>query len=327
MAEAPEAAQAGLGEELRALALISLGSTELWAARFEEAGRHLDRGVALARRIGRPFLEFTGLAYAAAIEVFRSFALAAERGRQAAELAERHGWTDEPAAGLASAITARVLIWQGRPEEAEPWIQRAERTLRAEADPAGALAIRLTRGLLELARGRDADALAAFQAADQLSGRFAEPNLMVLPNRSFLVHALVRLGETDRAGQALAALAGQDRDNGQMRISLAALRLAQDNPHEAIAALAPVLDGSASVPGPGWLAQAFLLEAIARDAVGDPSAAGRPGARARPGRTQRRTVVVRAAPGARPAGAARPAAHRARRPDRRHNQPARRAQA
>ena len=72
MAEAPEAAQPGLGEELRALALISLGSTEFWAARFEEAERHLDQGVALARRIGRPFLEFTGLVYAAAIERFRS---------------------------------------------------------------------------------------------------------------------------------------------------------------------------------------------------------------------------------------------------------------
>ena len=53
------------------------------------------------------------------------------------------------------------------------------------------------------------------------------------------------------------------------------LRLAQDNPHAAIAALAPVLDGSAPIPWPGWLVQPFLLEAIARDALGDPAAAGR----------------------------------------------------
>src|SRR6516162_7230784 len=91
MAEAPEAAQPGLGDELRALALISLGSTEFWAARFAEAERHLEQGVALARRIGRPFLEFTGLVYAAS-ELFRSAALAAEHSRQAVELAERHGW-------------------------------------------------------------------------------------------------------------------------------------------------------------------------------------------------------------------------------------------
>jgi len=146
LAEAPEAAQAGLGEELRALPLVSLGSIEYSAARFEEAERHLEHGVALARRIGRPYLEFTGLAYQAAIAFYRSFALAVERGRQAAELAERHGWTGEPAAGLASVGVARVLIWQGRLEEAEPWVRRAEHTLRAEAEPAAGLIIRAHRG-------------------------------------------------------------------------------------------------------------------------------------------------------------------------------------
>jgi LuxR family transcriptional regulator, maltose regulon positive regulatory protein len=203
----------------------------------------------------------------------RCFALAAERGRQAAELAGRHGWADEPAAGLASLTAGCGLTWPGRLAEAEPWIQRAERTLRAEAEPAAGLLIRMTRGLLELARGRDADALAAFQAADQLAGRLAEPNLRVHGNRQFLVHALVRLGETDRAEQVLAALGDQDRDNGYMRIGLAVLRLAQDERHEAIAALAPVLDGSVPVPVQTRLFQAFLLEAIARDALGDPPAA------------------------------------------------------
>jgi LuxR family transcriptional regulator, maltose regulon positive regulatory protein len=273
-ADAPEAAQPGLGEDLRALALISLGSAEFWAARLEEAQRHLEQGVALARRIGRPFLEFTGLAYTAS-ELFRSAALAAEHSRQAAELAEQHGWTDEPAAVVASLNVARLLVRQGRLEEAEPWIQRAERTVRAEAEPAVGLAIHSQRGLLELARGQDADALAAFQTADRLAGRLAEPSLMVVPNRSFLVQTLVRLGETERAEQALTALGGQDRDGGAMRTGLAVLRLARDNPHAAIAALAPVLDGSAPVPWPGWMAQALLLEAIARDAVGDEGAAGR----------------------------------------------------
>ena len=136
-AEAQEAAQGGLGEELRALALISLGSTELLVARFEEAERYLEQSVALARRIGRPYLEFSGLVYAAAIAYYRSFALALERGRQAAELAERHGWPDAAAAGLASLTVGGVLTWQGRLEEAEPWVQRAERGLRAEAEPAG----------------------------------------------------------------------------------------------------------------------------------------------------------------------------------------------
>jgi len=274
MAEAPEMAQAGLGEELRALALISLGSTQLGVARLEEAERYLEQGIALAHRIGRPYLELTGLANQAAIEYFRSFALAMEHSMPAAELAERHGWTDEPAAGIASLNVAGVLTWQGRLEEAEPWMQRAEHTVGAEADPATGLSIRSVRGLLELARGRDSDALAAFQAADRLTGRLAGPSLIVARTRSCLVQTLVRLGETEHAEQVLAEMSDQDRDSAAMRMSLATLRLAQDNPHAATAALAPVLDGSA-VSWPAWLAQAFLLEAITRDALGDPAAAGR----------------------------------------------------
>jgi LuxR family transcriptional regulator, maltose regulon positive regulatory protein len=274
MAEGEDAAQPALGEELRALALISLGSAEYWAA-GEDTRRYLEGGLTLARRIGRPYLEFTGLAQQAAVVLYESFTRSAEHARAAVELARRHGWTGEPAFGFASGVLGAVLFWRGQLDEARVWIERAERAHRAEAEPVEGLAIRTMRGLLDLARGQDADALAAFQAADQLAGRLAEPGLVVLPNRSYLVQTLVRLGETERAEQALAALADQDRDDAAMRISLATLRLAQDNPHAAIAALAPVLDGSAPLPWPAWLTQPFLLEAIARDALGDPGAAGR----------------------------------------------------
>ena len=206
MAEAPDAAQPRVGEELRALALISLGSTEFWAA-GEDPERHLEMGVALARRIGRPFLEFTGLAYQAAAAIYQSFIRAAEHGRQAVELAQRHGWADEPAAGLAYVILGAMLAWQMRPGEAEPWFQRAERVLRAEAEPAAVLGMHYARGVFELARGRDAVALAAFQAAERLGGRLTAPHMLLTPARALLVHTLVRLGEIERAEQALAGLA------------------------------------------------------------------------------------------------------------------------
>jgi LuxR family transcriptional regulator, maltose regulon positive regulatory protein len=60
-----------------------------------------------------------------------------------------------------------------------------------------------------------------------------------------------------------------------MRIATAELRLAQGQPEMAAAALAPVLDGSARVTAFSFRVQSFLLEAIARDALGDPGAAGR----------------------------------------------------
>jgi len=275
-AEAAKAVQSGLGEELRGLALISLGITEFWTARLDDAERHLEQGVALARRIGRPFLEFSGLAYLAAVAVVRSpYAWAAERSRQAVELARQHGWTDEPAAGLAYVVLASGLAWQGRLEEAEAWVQRAERTGRPEAEPAAAMGVRYVRALLELVRGRDQAVLGIFRSAERLAGRLAAPQYLLARTRALLVHALVRMGDTERAGQALTGLGEQDRDCGEIRIAQAALRLAQDDPHAAAAALGPVLDGSAPVPRWTWLAHAFMLEAITRDALGDPGAARR----------------------------------------------------
>ena len=274
-AEAPEAAQPGLGEELRALALVSLGSAEYGAARLEDAAAHLEQAVALARRVGRPYLEFTGLAYQAQVELERSFARAAERGRQAVELAERHGWTDEPAAGRAYMALAAALTVQGRPDEAERWVQRAERTVRAEAEPAAGAGIHYIRGVFELASGHHQESLAAFRAAERLAGRLAAPHYLLTRTRALQLHALVRLGDTGRAGQALAGLRDEDRDRGEIRVAEAALRLAQDDPRAAAAALAPVLDGSAPPVWPRWLVSAFVLEAITRDALGDRAAAWR----------------------------------------------------
>jgi LuxR family maltose regulon positive regulatory protein len=88
------------------------------------------------------------------------------------------------------------------------------------------------------------------------------------------LHALVRLGEIGRAEQDIAEISEQGRASGEIGMAVAALRIAQDDPYAATVALAPVLSGAAPVPPTTWLAHACLLEAIARDALGDPAAAG-----------------------------------------------------
>jgi LuxR family transcriptional regulator, maltose regulon positive regulatory protein len=275
LAEAREAADPIPCEELRALALISVGIVEYWAKRLDEAERQLEQGFALAREIGRPFLEFMALAHQAAVATHWSFELAAERSRQTVELARRHGWNVVPPVGIAYLVLEGVLAWQGRPEEAEPWARRAERTVRAEADPAAAVAVRYLGGLLELVRGQDADALAALQTAERLAGRVTNPHPLARPARLWLIRALVRLGETEGAEQVIAGLGEHERDQGEVCIVLAVLRLGQGDPHAALAAIAPVLAGTAPVGWQASLVEAFLLEAIARDALGDEDAAGR----------------------------------------------------
>jgi LuxR family transcriptional regulator, maltose regulon positive regulatory protein len=269
-AEDAEGGWPGSGDDLRALALVEIGNGETWAGPLDQAESHLEQGLALARRIGRPYLEFMALAYRAEIELMRRFPRAEELSRQAIALAERHGWMDDRFAGFGSMTLGSALAWQGRLAEAEPWVQRAERIHRAEANPAAAMGSLYVRGQFELGRGRVAAALAAFQTAQRLAG----PHPLGRPLRAWLLHAMVRPSDREQAEQILAGLRERDRDRGEIRIATAVLRLAQDDPKAASAALVPVLDGAIRVGWRSWLAEAFLLEAIARDAVDDPAAAG-----------------------------------------------------
>jgi LuxR family transcriptional regulator, maltose regulon positive regulatory protein len=274
-AEAADAAPrvTAVGDDLRALTLVSLGAAELWSLRPEEAERHLELAVALARRIGRPFLEASALAHSGWAASFRSFALAVERTTEATELAQRQGWTEEPAVAVAYLALGAIRVWQMRLEEAAPLLDQAERALRPEVQPAAGLLLGQARGMLALAHGRNAEALAAFEAVESLAGLLAPDHPAAALMRAHLLQVLVWLGKIGRVERALAE-PGEHRERGEMGVVVASLRLAQDDPRAAIAALAPVLDGSDPVTGCGWAIQAFLLDAIACDALGDQAAAG-----------------------------------------------------
>jgi LuxR family transcriptional regulator, maltose regulon positive regulatory protein len=275
-AEAADPARLGLGGDLRALALIDLGIAELWTARFDEADRHLEQGIALAHRIGRPFLEVTGLAHWAQLVSWRSFPRGAERSMQAIELARRHGWTEEPVAGVAYLALGMAMVSLGRLEEGERSLEHAERTLRTEVEPAAGMRLLYARGLLEFVSGRHDAALGAFRTAERLAKVLVTEHTLAMRLRSHVLQTLVRVGETQRVEQALAGMGGLERDSGEMRNAIAVLRLAQDDPQAATVALAPVIDGSVSLMNAHlWIVQAWLLEAIARDALGDDGAARR----------------------------------------------------
>jgi LuxR family maltose regulon positive regulatory protein len=262
-----------VGEDLRAVTLTRQGTAEVWSLRAEEAERHLELAVALARRLGLPFVEVSALAHSAWAASSRSFALTSERGTEATELAERHGWGAEPAVAAAYLAVGVTRVWQLRLEEAEPLLDQAERALRPEVQPAVGLLLRQARGMLALARGREAEALAAFEVPGPLEGLLVPGHPAPVVLRTHRLQVLIRLGETDRAAQALSELGDQQGGGGEIRVATAALRLAQGNPKAAGAALVPVLDRSVPVTSSGWLIQAFLLAAISGEALGDPAAA------------------------------------------------------
>jgi LuxR family transcriptional regulator, maltose regulon positive regulatory protein len=272
LAGTADAGQPGRGEDARAMALVSLGTAELMSQRLAEADRHLDRGVALAHRIGRPFIEVTGLAQWASAATYGSLAVAVERGCKAIEVAERHGWTQHQALSAAYTVLANVTIWQGQVGEAERWLRGAERVLRAEAEPVNDVMLHYVRGVLELVHGRYGDALGALRAADRHAESLVTPHPLARQVRALLLLTLLRLGDISSAEQSLASADASQRGTGEMRAAAAALRLAQGDPHAALRELAPVLDGSAR-PVTAVQIGALVVGAIAFDAASDPAAA------------------------------------------------------
>jgi LuxR family transcriptional regulator, maltose regulon positive regulatory protein len=274
-AEEWEVFQLGLGEDLRVLALNAMGIAEVWTGRLEDAELHLDRGLAEARRIGRPLLELQALGHRALVDGIRSRPLAEQRAWQAIELARKHGWEERSLAAGAYLVLGTTHLRRGRLEEAEPWLERAERAGQRERDPAAALTLYVARGVLESARGRHHEAMSAFRIAERMDAELVTPHMVAVRARASRLKTLVQLGETDRVQSAFAVMAAEEREMGEMRVVVAALSLAENDPEAAGVVLEPVLDGSSRIDDPLWEIQAFLFEALVRDALRDAGAVSR----------------------------------------------------
>jgi LuxR family transcriptional regulator, maltose regulon positive regulatory protein len=241
-----------------------------------DAKGHLEWGLTEARRIGRPLLELQALAAMALLNLFRAEPFGEERARQAIDLAREHGWEETASAAAAAYIVlGSLMLWRGRLDETEPLLEAAERIQRHFLQPTTALMVYAGRGLLAFARGRHAEAVAAFRDAERMDELLVTPHILGTRARAAHLVVLIQVGETDEAQHALADMSEQLRQTAEMRVVIAALRLAQEDPEAAAEAVAPVLHGSTPTDDPRWEVQAQLLEATSRDALGDPGAASR----------------------------------------------------
>jgi LuxR family maltose regulon positive regulatory protein len=264
------AARIGLGEDLRALTLLNLGFAEIEAFRIDDAEQHLMEGLAVTRRTNRPFLEMMALSRLATTASFHSVALSFERAEQAIAIAEAQGWSSVPAVGLAYWAQAMCLVWQGQLEEAEPLLDLAEREERPDVEPAKALAVIHTRAMIDLLQGHDDSALKRLVAAERLAATLGPGQALATMIRRWLLPTRARLGEYEQVERAFARLDAGERDDPQMRIAIAWVRVIQKEAAAALVALEPILDGSAYVASAGVdRLHAFLLDAIALDMLGD----------------------------------------------------------
>jgi LuxR family transcriptional regulator, maltose regulon positive regulatory protein len=262
-----------LRNDLQALALMNLGIAELWSGRVTDAESHLEQGAELARRIGRRYLEMGCLAHLGPAAQLRSLTSARQRCEQAIALAEAHGWQSEPFIAVALVTLGAIEAWAGRFDEAQNWLDRAPHAMRPEAEPATTLLFHWANGLLHAGQGRHEQALREFQAAGQRRALFVPPQMLTTQMRGLLLQTQARLGATAAVRAGLAELGEEDRRWGESLAALAAAELADGNPHAAVEALAPVLDGSAPVTHVSSAVQAVLLDAIAHDRLGDAASA------------------------------------------------------
>jgi LuxR family maltose regulon positive regulatory protein len=267
--EADSVSQLTLGNDARAVALMNLGIVELWAFRFDDAERHLEQGLALAQLIGRPYVQVVCLSHLGISAVRHSLAQGRQRFREAIDIAEAHGWATDPIACAAMATWASGDTAQGRFDDARRWLDRAELSLRAELDPATALLVHFVVGELHVGEGRLEDALGEFRAAARLQDVLATPHALTGPARVSIAQTQLRMGDLAAARATISGLTERDHEHAEARTALAALRLAEGDQPAAIEALAPVLDGTAPIVRAGSLIQALVLDAVARDQLGD----------------------------------------------------------
>jgi LuxR family transcriptional regulator, maltose regulon positive regulatory protein len=150
-----------LDSDLRAVALMNLGTVEAWSLGLPDAERHLREGAVLARKIGRPYLKVSCLAQLGFASKIHSLAIAKARCREAITAAERHGWGAEPLITPALVALAGAVIWTGDLNEGERWLQRAKRAVQADAGPDIRVLVHFASGMLQAGPGRLHEALEA----------------------------------------------------------------------------------------------------------------------------------------------------------------------
>jgi LuxR family maltose regulon positive regulatory protein len=269
-----------LDSDLRAVALMNLGTVEAWSLGLPDAEHHLQEGAILARRIGRPYLEVGCLAQLGFASKIHPFAIAQGRCREAIAAAERHGWGAEPVIAPALVTLAGTMVWTGEFDEAERWLQRTVRALQADIGPDIRLLLHQTTGILQAGRGRHHEALKEFSEAEYLQSQLEGSHALAGQVTGWLLATQARLGMTGEARAALAALADERASAGEIGNARAVICLAEGDPAGALGALRDVLDGTAPVIGYVTVVEAQLLAGLAYRELGDQRAANQAAERA-----------------------------------------------
>ena len=262
-----------LDSDLRAVALMNLGTVEAWSLGNQDSQRHLQEGADLARKIGRPYLEVACLAELAFASKIEPFATTRRRCREAIALAERYGWGAEPVISPALVNLAGALIWTGEFDEGDRFLRRTARALGTDTGAPIRLLLHLATGMLLSGRRRQREALAEYSAAEHLQAQLEGSHALMRQLTSWRLATQARLGQLREAQGSLAALDAEQAGSAEIGNARAAICLAEGNPAAALAAVHDVLNGIAPAIGYVTVVEANLLAALAHRELGDHRAA------------------------------------------------------
>ncbi len=268
-ASAPGWDRFGSDADKHALVLANLGVAKLWAGDLDAAASHLEQGLTVATRAERDFLVLDCLSMLALLAGIRGQARRAARTAQAAlELAARGGWSRTSHAAWAHLVLAWVHHTRDELPDAHRCIVAASEAARHAPTPTLAAAVTLGRALILTADGNPAAGLGVLRGMQDLWHRQPSPAA-----RRVLCWGEARLlalaGDSISASTLAGTLGLAPSDAPAFAVVQARLRLAGADPDGAVEALAPCLDGTVRLVHLPALIEAWLLDAVARAALGD----------------------------------------------------------
>ncbi len=265
---------------LRSFALCELGATLLWSgADVGGAVARLDEALALASEHGHELIALDCLAQLAVVHVLRGELTRGEQlGVRAVELADRHGWCEQPAATAAHLAAGTCAYRRGEFERAEGLLARAA-TAADTAEPP----LRLTVSLMQayaLAAAGERSAATGVLKLGAIRSELADG----MPAPPFLEHVLdaaeprvlMAAGEVEQARATLAAALQRTPDSVALLVRQASLELHDGEPDLARASLARAHAMAAEQtppPSPGTVLEGWVLRAVAEHACGETLAA------------------------------------------------------
>ncbi len=255
--------------DVRAATLANLGIAEFWAGGLPAAADHLQQAAGLALECGNDFVLFLAESYIAAADSHDGrLEAAAARARTAIQLAERRGWAREAHAAIAYCTLATVHLWLDEPAEAERFAGRAAEVLERSGEPLLSAAVAQLRAHLCMLRG---EPLTALDMVRGVAARGPLPPFLRVSSRMLEAELWMQLGEVGRARARLTEMAA-DGDH-DVAIGLARLELRGGDPGAAVRAVATFLADEREPVLPYARLEAWVIDAIARDALHDEEAA------------------------------------------------------